>query len=66
VCINFPFCDSVASFYLGRKESKGWEKVGRECKTWEGRIKKRTPGIIPRTKTEAGRNKEDWAENVEN
>ena len=23
VCINFCFCDSVVSFYLGRKESKG-------------------------------------------
>lgn len=52
--------------YLGGKESKSWKKVGRECKAWEGGIKKRTPRIVPGEKTETSWDKENWTENVKN
>lgn len=58
-------CDFGVSC-VGGKESKGWEKVGRECKTWEGGIEKRTPRIVSRKETKTSRDKENWTENVKN
>lgn len=51
-------------FYLGGKKSKGWKEAGRECKTWEGGIEKRTPGIVSGKETKASRDKENWTKNI--